>query len=44
MEYNVAIKKEKIMPSEETWVDLQVIIASTVNQTELHTLSLICGI
>ena len=44
MEYHLAIKKEKIMPFEETWVDLQVIIVSTVSQTEIHTLSLICGI
>ena len=47
MEYYSAIKKNEIMPFAATWMDLEIIIVSEVNQTEkdkYHMLSLICGI
>jgi len=47
MEYYSAIKKNEIMPSAATWMGLEIIILSEVNQTEkdkYHTISLICGI
>ena len=47
MEYYSAIKKNKIMPSAATWMDLEVIILSEVSQKEKdkhHMISLICGI
>ena len=47
MEYYLAIKKNQIMPFAATWIDLEVIILSEVNQTEkdkYHTISLISGI
>ena len=47
MEYYPAIKKDKIMQFAATWMDLEIIILSEVNQTEknkYHKLSLICGI
>ena len=34
MEYYLAIKKTKIMPFAPTWVDLEIVILSEVNQTE----------
>ena len=34
MEYYPAIKKNKIMPSAATWMDLEMIILSEVSQTE----------
>ena len=34
MGYYLAIKKNEIMPSAATWVDLEIIILSEVNQTE----------
>ena len=46
MEYYSAIKNE-IMPFAATWMDLEMIILSEVNQTEkdkYHTIPLICGI
>ena len=43
----LAIKKNKIMPFEATWMDLEIIIISEVSQSEkdkYHMVSLICGI
>ena len=47
MEYYSAIKKNEIMPFTVTWMDLEIITVSEVNQTERdkdHMVSLICGI
>ena len=46
MEYYSAIKKNEIMLSAATWMDLEIIILSEVSQTEKdkYMLSLICGI
>ena len=47
MEYYSAIKKNEMMPSEETWMDLEMIISSEVSQTgkdKYHMISFICGI
>ena len=47
MEYYPAIKKNEIMPSTATWMDLEMIILSEVSQEEkdkCHMMSLICGI
>ena len=47
MEYNLAIKKNEILPFEETWVDLEGIMLSEISQTEkdrYFMMSLICGI
>ena len=47
IEYYSAIKKNKIMPSAATWMDLEVIILSEVSQKEKdkhHMISLMCGI
>ena len=47
MEYHSAIKKNKIMPSAATWVELETLILSEVSQKEkdkYHMISLICGI
>ena len=38
MEYNSAIKKNKIMPFAATWMDLEMIILSEVSLTETHTI------
>ena len=46
-EYYSAIKKNEIMPSAATWMDLEIIILSEVSQKEkekYHVISLICGI
>ena len=48
--YNVislSQKKNEIMPSAATWMDLKMIILSEVSQTEkdkYHRISLMCGI
>ena len=34
MEYDSAIKKQKIMPLAATWMDLEIIVLSDVNQLE----------
>ena len=47
MEYYSAIKKNEIMPFVVTWMDLETIILSEVNQTKkdkYHMISFICGI
>ena len=47
MEYYSVIKKNEIMPFAATWMDLEIIIVSEVNQTKkdkYHIISLICGI
>ena len=47
VEYYSAIKKDEIMPFEATWMQLEVIILSEVDQKEkdkYHMISLICGI
>ena len=47
MGYYSAMEKNEIMPFAETWMDLEIIILSEVNQTEkdkYHMISLICGI
>ena len=47
MEYYSAIKKNEIMPLTATFMDLETIILSEVNQTEkdkYHMILLICGI
>ena len=47
MEYYSAITKNKIMPFAATWMVLEIIILSEVNQKEkdkYHMISLICGI
>ena len=47
MEYYLAIKNNEIMLCATTWMDLQIIILSGVNQTEedkYHMITLIRGI
>ena len=47
IEYYSALKKNEIMPSAATWMDLDIIILSEVSQTEkdkYHMISLTCGI
>ena len=46
VEYSSAIKKNEIIPFAETWMGLEIIILSEVNQTEkykYHMISFICG-
>ena len=47
MNYYSAIKKNEIMPFVATWVDLEIIILSEVNQAEkdkYHMVWLTCGV
>ena len=47
MEYYSAIKNNEIMPFAATWMGLEIIILSEVNQAEkdkYHMISLVCGI
>ena len=47
IEYYSAIKKNEIVPFAATWMDLEMIILSEVNQTEkdkYHMIAHICGI
>ena len=47
VEYYSTLKKNEIMPFAATWMDLEIIILSEVNQTEsnkYHMISLICVI
>ena len=47
MEYYSAIKRNKIVPFAETWMDLETVIQSEVSQKEKNRyciISLICGI
>ena len=46
VEYYSAIKRNEVMPSAATWMTLEMIILSQVNQTEkdkYHMVSFICG-
>ena len=46
LEYYSAMKKNEIMPFAATWMQLEIIIVSEVNQTEkdkYHMISFICG-
>ena len=46
MEYYSAITKNETMPFAATWMDLEIIIQSEINQTKkdkYHMISLICG-
>ena len=38
MEYYSAIKKNEIMPSSATWMDLDIIILSEVRQRKVNTI------
>ena len=47
MDYYSAIKKNEIMPSAATWMDIETIILSEVSQKEkdkYHMISIICGL
>ena len=47
MEYYSAIKRDEILPFATTWMDLEIIMLSEINQTEKvenHMISFICGI
>ena len=44
MEYYSAIKKNEIMSSAATWMDLEIVILSEVSQTEKDMISLISRI
>ena len=37
MEYHSAIKKNEIMPFAATWMDLEIIILSEVNQSKMNS-------
>ena len=42
--YHLGIKKNEIMPSAVTWMQLDITILSEVSQTKTNMISLICGI
>ena len=47
MEYDSTIKKNEILPSATTWMEIEGIVLSELSQTEedkCHMISLICGI
>ena len=47
VEYYSAIKKDEIMPSAATWMQLEIILLSEVSQKEKdkhYMISLVCGI
>ena len=45
MKYYSAIKKTELMPFEATWMDLEIIILSEINQKDkYHMISLMCEI
>ena len=47
MEYYSAIKKNEILPSATTWMELECIMLSEISRSEkdkYHMISLICGI
>ena len=47
VEYYSTTKKNEVMPFAETWMDLEIIVLSEVNQTEkdkYHMITLTCGI
>ena len=47
MEYYSAVKKNEVMSSEASWMDLEIVILSEVSQREkekYHMTPLICGI
>ena len=43
-EYFSAIKKDEIMPSVATWMDLESVILSKSEKEKYHITSFICGI
>ena len=46
MKYYSAIKRNKIMPFEATWMDLEIVISSEIKseKDKYHMISLICGV
>ena len=46
MEYQVASKKEEVLPFATVWMDLEIIMLSEISQSvkdKYHMISLICG-